>query len=84
MFLRILAVFWLLVLSACGGNGSLFDAPRTYTKPGATQQEFVTANYECQRDLRQAGYDSFFHATFGENQIYVQCMNAHGWYEVPK
>lgn len=66
-----------LVLGGC--------AQTIWLKPGASQQDFVSDQYSCNRDTHQSGH-------FGEGLIgainmqefYDSCMNAHGWYAQKK
>lgn len=62
----------MLILSSC--------APPVWTKPGASQQDYATDSYQCEKDARQSGY--FGGGIVGAaNMVDFQqrCMVAHGW-----
>jgi hypothetical protein len=44
----------LATLALCLGVSAC--AQRVWNKPGATQQDFATDSYACERDARQSGY----------------------------
>lgn len=62
-----------VLLSSC--------APKTFYKPGASQQEFVTTKYECEKDTRQSNFGGGLAGALSANNFAVECMHAHGWYE---
>jgi hypothetical protein len=49
----------------------------TFTKPGGTEAEFKTDNYECERDARMSGLGGGL-ASLDMRQ---QCMEARGYVE---
>jgi hypothetical protein len=57
-------------------------APRVWLKDGATQADYNTDSYSCEKDVRQSTH-------FGEGipgalnmrEMYARCMQAHGWTE---
>jgi hypothetical protein len=60
-------------------------APTIYDKPGATQQDFVTDKYACNKDAHQSGgFGTGLAGAIAINQFFDECMNAHGWYARPK
>jgi len=57
-------------------------ASPVWVKEGATPQEFQTARFECERDVRQSGYyGPGLIGAFNANSFYRQCMMAKGFYE---
>lgn len=59
------------------------DEPWQWTKPGATQAEFQTAAYECERDTRMAAR-SFGYGVVAQIEaeaFATRCMNARGFYK---
>ena len=63
-----------LGLSACA-------APKVWNKAGATQQDYATDSYMCEKDSRQSGY--FGGGVIGALNMQDfdnRCMVAHGWY----
>lgn len=60
-------VFALSALSGCQAGGG-------WNKHGATEQEFRTASYECERDSRQANFGQIV------NTMFIRCMQSKGWY----
>jgi hypothetical protein len=69
---NLIAIAAFLVLASC--------ARPTWVKPGATQQDYATDSYQCEKDARQSGY-------FGGGLVGAanmadfasRCMVAHGW-----
>ncbi len=60
------------LLSAC--------APPVFNKPGATQQDFATDKYSCERDSRQSGgFSGGIAGAIEIQQYFNRCMAAHGW-----
>ena len=60
-------------LAGCG--------PKIFNKPGATQQDFTTDNYTCNKDVHQSGnFGTGLVGALNVQNYYEQCMNAHGWY----
>jgi aspartyl protease family protein len=56
-------------------------APKVWIKPGASQQDFTTDRYSCERDARQSGYfGTGIVGAINMQNFYESCMNAHGWY----
>jgi hypothetical protein len=66
--------FLAILLSGCG--------PRAvWVKPGASQQDFTTDRYSCERDTRQSGYfGTGLIGAINMQHFFDSCMNAHGWY----
>jgi hypothetical protein len=61
-----------LILSGC--------AQKVWTKPDATQQDFATDSYACERDARQSGYfGGGIAGAINMEQFADRCMVAHGW-----
>ncbi len=55
-------------------------AQRVWTKPGASDQDFATDRYGCERDVRQSGYyGTGLAGAVNMNSFFSECMNAHGW-----
>jgi hypothetical protein len=51
-----------------------------WTKAGATQQDFATDSYDCEKDARQSGYyGSGLAGAINMQGFFNRCMNAHGW-----
>jgi hypothetical protein len=64
----------LLALSACG-------APKVWNKAGATQQDFATDSYACEKDSRQSGYyGGGLVGAINMQEFNNRSMIAHGWY----
>lgn len=62
------------VLSGCASR-------RVWVKPEATQQDFVSDSYSCEKDVRQSGYyGTGLIGAVNAEAFYSRCMNAHGWY----
>jgi hypothetical protein len=62
-----------LSLSAC--------AQRIWNKPGATQQDFATDSYACEKDARQSGYfGGGLTGALNMQEFDDRCMVAHGWH----
>ena len=69
------------VLSAIVLSVALNGCAQTvWLKPGASQQDFASDRYSCERDVRQSGYygGGLMGAINMEN-FFNQCMGAHGW-----
>lgn len=61
-----------LIIAAC--------APTTWVKSGASQQDYATDSYQCEKDARQSGY--FGGGLIGAANMVEfsqRCMVAHGW-----
>ena len=56
-------------------------APKVFSKPGATQQDFVAAKYACEKDTRQTDFGTGALSGFAMRDFFTECMNAHGFYE---
>lgn len=70
---RLIAVGILLVVAGC--------ARTIWNKPGASQQDFATDSYACEKDARQSGYFGGGFVGAANFQGFVnRCMVAHGWY----
>jgi hypothetical protein len=69
-----LAILGSVALSAC--------APQSvWTKAGATDQDFATDSYDCERDARQSSYYGSGLAGAVNMQGFAnRCMVAHGWH----
>jgi clan AA aspartic protease (TIGR02281 family) len=62
-----------LVLVSCGQT--------VWVKPGASQQEFTTDRYDCEKDARQSGYfGTGLLGAINMQNFFDNCMNAHGYY----
>ena len=69
-----LSVLASLTLAGCTNQ------QRVWTKDGATEQDFKTDKYECEKDARQSGYyGSGLIGIYNMQQFASQCMEAHGW-----
>jgi hypothetical protein len=56
-------------------------SPTVWNKSGATQQDFATEQYACERDSRQSGgFDSGLIGAIEVQGYFNRCMVAHGWY----
>lgn len=54
--------------------------PTTWYKPGASQQDYATTSYECERDARQSGYFGLGLGGAIEMAAFEsRCMGAHGY-----
>ncbi|MGI4976805.1 MAG: hypothetical protein ACRYG6_07665 [Janthinobacterium lividum] len=54
--------------------------PTTWYKPGASQQDFTTTSYECERDARQSGYFGLgLSGAIEMASFQNRCMGAHGY-----
>jgi len=54
-----------------------------WVKPGATQQDYATDTYECERDARMSGYyGSGVVGLVNFEQFQDRCMVARGWRQV--
>ena len=54
---------------------------RVWVKPGATQADFNTDEYSCEKDARQSGYfGTGFVGVANMQGFYSRCMVAHGWH----
>jgi hypothetical protein len=63
-----------LILSACG-------APKVWVKSGATQQDYATDSYACEKDARQSMYfGGGLVGALNMQDFAGRCMVAHGWY----
>jgi hypothetical protein len=59
-------------LSGCAQN--------VWNKTGATQQDFATDQYACERDARQSGgFGTGFAGAIEVQGYFNRCMGAHGW-----
>lgn len=57
--------------------------PTTWYKPGASQQDFATTSYECERDARQSGYFGLGLSGAIDMALFQnRCMGAHGYSQV--
>jgi len=71
---------FLLIVAACSFSLAAC-APTVYVKPGASQQDFITDKYSCDRDAHQSGnFGTGLAAAIAINEYFGECMNAHGWY----
>jgi hypothetical protein len=55
-------------------------APKIWNKTGATQSDFASDSYACEKDSRQSGY--FGGGIAGQinmQNFFDRCMVAHGW-----
>ncbi len=51
-----------------------------WSKPGATQQDYATDSYACERDMRQSLYFGGGLVGQANAQSFMnRCMVAHGW-----
>ena len=65
------------------GRRGVHDRVRSegFFKSGASQQEFVTDRYSCDKDAHQsAGFGTGLAGAIAVNNFFESCMNAHGWY----
>ena len=70
------AVAYLILLSAVAGCAPT----HVWIKTGATQQDFATDSYECERDARQSGYfGGGLIGALNMQQFTQRCMVARGW-----
>jgi tetratricopeptide (TPR) repeat protein len=52
-----------------------------WVKPGATQQDYVSDTYACEKDMRQSSYFGTGLVGLIDAEAFdARCMNAHGWY----
>jgi hypothetical protein len=59
-------------LASCATTG--------WDKPGATQQDYATDSYNCEKDMRQGGYyGSGLFGALNAQSFEDRCMVAHGW-----
>ncbi len=66
--------FVLVGLTLCG------CATNVWNKPGATQQDYATDSYNCEKDMRQSGYyGSGILGAINAKNFEERCMFAHGW-----
>jgi len=63
----------LMVVGGCANNN-------VWVKPGASQQDFITDRYSCNKDAHQSNFGSGLAGAIDESNFFGQCMNAHGWY----
>ena len=59
---------------------SCANQQRVWTRDGATDQDFTTDKYECEKDVRQSGY--FGAGLIGAanmSNFAARCMEARGW-----
>jgi hypothetical protein len=55
-------------------------APTVWVRSGASQQDFVTDRYVCERDARQSGYfGGGIVGALNMQDFWRECMLAHGW-----
>jgi membrane-associated protease RseP (regulator of RpoE activity) len=55
-------------------------APTTWVKPGATQQDFLTDKYSCEKDMRQSMYfGGGIIGAINADNFQSECMVAKGW-----
>lgn len=72
MLKRLFALLPVLALAAC--------STPVWVKDGATQQDFATDSYSCERDMRQSGYyGGGIFAIINAQDFEERCMVAHGW-----
>lgn len=70
---RIAASVVLLALGACA-------TPDYWVRHNATQQEFDTDSYACERDVRQSGYYGTGYVGASNAKSFMRrCMGAKGW-----
>lgn len=56
----------------------------TWVKPGATQQDYATDSYNCERDMRQGSYyGTGIVGAINADEFEGRCMIAHGWRQQP-
>ena len=66
-------LFAAIILCGCA-------TPRVWNKPGASQSDFASESYSCEKDSRQSGY--FGGGIAGQinmQSFFDRCMVAHGW-----
>ena len=62
-----------LILCGCA-------TPRVWNKPGATQSDFASDSYSCEKDSRQSGYfGTGIAGALNMQSFFDKCMVAHGW-----
>jgi predicted aspartyl protease len=67
-----------VILLACCIMGC---AKTVWVKPGASQQDFTTDQYNCEKDARQSGYfGTGLVGAINMQNFYDSCMNSRGWY----
>jgi hypothetical protein len=55
-------------------------AQRVWVKPGATEQDFATDSYHCERDVRQSGYyGGGLIGAANMQEFFSRCMVAAGY-----
>ena len=55
-----------------------------WVKPGASQQDYATDSYNCERDMRQSGYfGTGIIGALNADDFASRCMIAHGWHQAP-
>lgn len=58
-------------------------ASPVWVKEGSTQQEFQTAQYECERDQRQSGYyGPGLIGAYTAREFFRRCMMAKGFMNI--
>jgi hypothetical protein len=55
-------------------------ASTVWNKPGATQQDYATDSYACEKDARQSSYfGGGIIGAINVDNFVSECMVAHGW-----
>jgi membrane-associated protease RseP (regulator of RpoE activity) len=70
-----------IVVAGCAAGLALSGCANTvWVKNGASQQDFATDSYSCERDMRQSGYyGGGFLGILNAHDFEARCMVAHGW-----
>ena len=69
-----------IAIASVLGAGCAQNKPMTFSKEGATQQEYKVAKYECERDLMQTrNMGTGFAANEAARTFLMHCMEAHGY-----
>jgi membrane-associated protease RseP (regulator of RpoE activity) len=70
-----------IVVAVCATGFVLSGCASTvWVKDGATQQDFATDSYSCERDMRQSGYyGGGILGVLNAQDFEARCMVAHGW-----
>ena len=65
-------ILFVLLLTGC--------TTTCWTRPDATQQDFLRDRYSCERDMRQSGgYGDGLIGAINASAFFDRCMNAQGY-----
>lgn len=78
-----------MILDRAAGMRNVFIAavfslaactPTVWDKPGATQADYNTDHYNCEKDARQSGYfGGGIAGAINIRNFFRECMIPHGW-----